>query len=165
MPIHPKTPKRVVHHIPITKARINLGQVVRRAHLNRECFILEKDGIPVAGLMNVDDMEDWLELQDPGMRKQIADGYAEYQRGDTTSLDDFLADMKKNQASSQEGPEISTRAPPCRSDSTSTSPPASAAMHTSSSSSTWNWLRCSSSSEKRCKQTPTIARVCTTSGS
>ena len=76
-----KTPKHVVHHIPITKARTNLGQVVRRAHLNRECFILEKDGIPVAGLMNVDDMEDWLELQDPGMRQQIADGYAEHQRG------------------------------------------------------------------------------------
>jgi PHD/YefM family antitoxin component YafN of YafNO toxin-antitoxin module len=90
-----KTPKRVVHHIPITKARTNLGQVVRRAHLNRECFVLEKDGIPVAGLMNVDDMEDWLELQDPGMRKQIAEGYAAYQLGDTTSLDDFLAEVKK----------------------------------------------------------------------
>lgn len=87
----PDSPKRMVHHIPITKARTNLGQVVRRAHLNRECFILEKDGIPVAGIMNVDDMEDWLELQDPGMRKQIAQGYEEYQRGETTSLDEFLA--------------------------------------------------------------------------
>ena len=64
---------------------------MRRAYLNRECFILEKDGIPVAGLMNVDDMEDWLELQDPGMRKQIAEGHAEYQRGETSSLDEFLA--------------------------------------------------------------------------
>lgn len=85
-----KSPKRKVHHIPITKARINLGQVVRRAHLNRECFVLEKDGIPVAGIMNVDDMGDWLELQEPGMRKQIAEGYAEYQRGETISLDEFL---------------------------------------------------------------------------
>jgi len=90
-----KTAKRVVHHIPITKARTNLGQVVRRAHRNRECFILEKDGIPVAGLMSVDDMEDWLEFQDPGMRKQIAEGYAKYERGETTSLDEFLSDVKK----------------------------------------------------------------------
>jgi PHD/YefM family antitoxin component YafN of YafNO toxin-antitoxin module len=81
-------------HIPFTKARTNLGQVVRRAHLNRECFIIEKDGIPVAGIMNVDDMEDRLELQDPGMRKQIAEGYAEYQRDETTSLDEFLSDVR-----------------------------------------------------------------------
>lgn len=98
-----KTPKRVVHHLPITKARTNLGQVVRRAHLNHECFILEKDGIPVAGLMNVDDMEDWLELQDPGMRQQIADGYVEYQKGETTSLDDFLAEVTKPKSGEKKG--------------------------------------------------------------
>ena len=95
----PQSPKRVVHHIAITKARTNLGQVVRRAHLNRECFVLEKDGIPVAGLMNVEDMEDWLELQDPGMREQIAEGYAEYRRGETTSLDQFLAAGRKPKGS------------------------------------------------------------------
>lgn len=97
----PKSPKRMVHHIPITKARTNLGQVVRRAHINRECFILEKDGIPVAGIMNVDDMEDWLELQDPGMRKQIAEGNAEYRRGETTSLDEFLAGTRETKSSAK----------------------------------------------------------------
>ena len=45
----------MVHRLPITQARINLGQVVRRAHVNKEYFILEKDGIPVAGInYNVD---------------------------------------------------------------------------------------------------------------
>jgi len=63
--------KSVVHRIPLTRARINLGQVVRRARVNREYFILEKDGIPVAGIMNVDDLEDYLKLQDPGVKKQI----------------------------------------------------------------------------------------------
>jgi len=63
--------KSVVHRIPLTRARINLGQVVRRARVNREYFILEKDGIPVAGIMNVDDLEDYLELQDPGGKKKI----------------------------------------------------------------------------------------------
>ncbi len=87
--------KPVVHHIPITKARINLGQVVRRTHLNRECFVLEKDGIPVAGIINVDDMTDWLEQQNPGMCTQIAEGYAEYQKGDTTPLDAFITDVRK----------------------------------------------------------------------
>ncbi len=90
-----KSRKPVVHHIPITKARINLGQIVRRAHLNREYFVLEKDGIPVAGIINVDEMEDWLEQQNPGMCTQIAEGYAEYQKGDTTSLDEFITDVRK----------------------------------------------------------------------
>ena len=40
----------MVHRLPITKARINLGQVVKRVHVNKEYFILEKDGIPVAGI-------------------------------------------------------------------------------------------------------------------
>ena len=39
---------RSVQHLPLTKARINLGAVVKRVHLNKECVVLEKDGIPVA---------------------------------------------------------------------------------------------------------------------
>lgn len=84
----------VVHRVPLTKARINLGQIVRRAHLNKECFILEKDGIPVAGIMDVADMEDWLELQDPKMKQQIAEGYKEYRQGKTRPLDEFLAELR-----------------------------------------------------------------------
>jgi antitoxin (DNA-binding transcriptional repressor) of toxin-antitoxin stability system len=86
--------KSVVHRIPLTKARINLGQVVRRVHVNREYFILEKDGIPVAGIMNVDEMEDYLELQDPILKKQIAQGKAEYRRGEAREVSEFLAELQ-----------------------------------------------------------------------
>ena len=55
-------PRVIIHRIPITRARINLGQVARRAHINKEYFILEKDGIPVAAIMNVEELEDFLEL-------------------------------------------------------------------------------------------------------
>lgn len=86
--------KPVVHRIPITKARINLGQVVRRAHINRECFILEKDGIPVAGVLNVEDMEDYLELQDPALKNQISKSYQEYRRGKARSAHKFLSELR-----------------------------------------------------------------------
>ena len=86
--------KSVVHRIPLTKARINLGQVVRRAHVNREYFILEKDGIPVAGIMNVDDLEDYLELRDPALRKQIRKSNAEYHRGKSRDATKFLAELR-----------------------------------------------------------------------
>ncbi len=90
--------KSVVHRIPITKARINLGQVVRRAHLNREYFILEKDGIPVAGIMNVDELEDYLELQNPGLKRQIQKSHAEYKRGKARDARTFLSGVRRASA-------------------------------------------------------------------
>jgi len=83
----------VVHRIPITKARINLGQVVRRAHINKEYFILEKDGIPVAGLMAAEELEDYLELRDPKIRSQIRMSTEEYRQGKGRQASDFLAEL------------------------------------------------------------------------
>lgn len=85
----------VVHRVPITKARINLGQVVRRAYANREYFILEKDGIPVAGVMNADEMEDYLDLRDPGLKKQIRRSQEQYRRGKTRNASAFLAELRR----------------------------------------------------------------------
>ena len=48
---------RRLTRLPLTKARIHLGAVVKRARLGKEYFILEKDGIPVAGLMGIDEFE------------------------------------------------------------------------------------------------------------
>lgn len=86
--------KTIVTRLPLTKARVNLGQVVRRVHLNHEFFILEKDGIPVAGLMHVDDIEDYLELRNPSVKAQIQKSHDEYQRGEARHGSDFLADLK-----------------------------------------------------------------------
>ncbi|MCZ6632599.1 MAG: type II toxin-antitoxin system Phd/YefM family antitoxin [bacterium] len=86
--------KLTVHRIPITKARINLGQIVRRVHTNKECFILEKDGIPVAGIIDVDELEDYLEVQNPKLAEQIRKGYEAYDRGEGRNLDDFLIELK-----------------------------------------------------------------------
>lgn len=83
----------IVRRIPITKARINLGQVARRAHLNREYFILEKDGIPVAGLLSADELEDYLELQEPGVKEQIRKSNQEYRRGKGRDAEAFLTEL------------------------------------------------------------------------
>jgi antitoxin (DNA-binding transcriptional repressor) of toxin-antitoxin stability system len=91
----------MVHVIPITKARVNLGEVVRRVYLNKEYFILEKGGIPVAGItplskiMDADELEDYLEVHDPKMKKQIKEGYEAYKRGETRDGREFLAELKR----------------------------------------------------------------------
>lgn len=86
--------KRMIHRLPLTKARINLGSVVRRVHLNKDYVILEKDGIPIAGIMDIDELEDYLELQDPKLKLQVKEGYQEYLAGKTRPLDDLLTELQ-----------------------------------------------------------------------
>jgi prevent-host-death family protein len=84
----------MVKIIPITKARINLGEVVKRVHLNKENFVLEKGGIPVAAILDIDEFEDWLEMKDPKIKEQIRRGYEEYKKGKTVPLDKFLSKIQ-----------------------------------------------------------------------
>jgi len=87
--------KIVVSRLPLTKARVNLGALVRRVHNNKEQFILEKGGIPVAALMDVDEYEDYLDTKDPALGRQIREGHAEYRSGKLTEdLDAFLTRIK-----------------------------------------------------------------------
>lgn len=83
----------VVQRLPITRARHNLGAVVKRVHLNNEYIILEKDGIPVAGVMNIDEFEDYLELRDPKIRAHIAQSRKEFLAGKSRPLDKFLKEL------------------------------------------------------------------------
>ena len=87
--------KTMVNRLPLTKARVNLGALIRRVHNNKEHFILEKDGIPVAALLDVDEYEDYLDSQDPELKQQIKEGHEEYRQGKLTEdLDTFLAKLK-----------------------------------------------------------------------
>ncbi len=83
-----------IQRIPITKARINLGQIVRRVHVNKEYFVLEKDGIPVAGIIDVDELEDYLELRDPTVKRQIRESVRQYRRGGARDADELVASLK-----------------------------------------------------------------------
>ncbi len=87
--------RKTIHRMPITKARINLGQVARRAHVNREYFILEKDGIPIAGVLSAEELEDYLEMQEPGLKAQIRKSNAEYRRGKGRDAEKFLAELRR----------------------------------------------------------------------
>ncbi len=84
-----------VKHLPLTKARINLGALVKRAHLGNECFILEKDGIPIAGLMGIDEFEDYLELRDPTIKRHIQQSNEEYREGKSRPAGLLLSDLQQ----------------------------------------------------------------------
>ncbi len=88
------SPTPVVQRIPITKARMNLGELAKRAHVNGEYFILEKDGIPVIGIMDADELEDYLELKNPQVLAQIAASKADVQAGRIKPAENLLAGLK-----------------------------------------------------------------------
>ena len=89
----------MIHHLPITKARVNLGQVVKRVHLDKEYFILEKDGIHVIGIMGAEELEDYLELRDPRVREHIGKSHAEYKAGKGRPIGEFLAEIASKRRS------------------------------------------------------------------
>ena len=89
-----RSAKAMVNRIPITKARINLGAVAKRAHLEGEYFILEKDGIPIAGIMSADELEDYLELRDSKVKKQIAASRKDYEAGRVRPAAELLKELR-----------------------------------------------------------------------
>lgn len=82
-----------ISRLPITQGRINLGQLALRAHLHNEYFILEKDGIPVIGIMDADEMEDYLELRDPKVNAQIRQSNLDVRAGRTKPAEALLKQL------------------------------------------------------------------------
>jgi PHD/YefM family antitoxin component YafN of YafNO toxin-antitoxin module len=84
----------MVERLPLTEARVHLGEVIRRIRLNKARIILEKDGIPVAGLLDIGEFEDYLELQDPKVREHIRRSYQEYRAGKGRPAEQLLAELR-----------------------------------------------------------------------
>jgi PHD/YefM family antitoxin component YafN of YafNO toxin-antitoxin module len=66
---------------------------VKRVHLNKEYVILEKDGIPLAGLIDIDEFEDYLELRDPKVRAIIRKGTEDFLAGRSRPAREVLAEL------------------------------------------------------------------------
>jgi prevent-host-death family protein len=89
--------KPVVTRIPLTEARINLGAIVSRVSAGNECFILEKNGLPVAALMDIDEFEDSLELHDPEVNATIAESREEYLAGKSRPAEELLRKLEEEE--------------------------------------------------------------------
>jgi 4'-phosphopantetheinyl transferase EntD len=76
---------------------------VKRVHLNKEYVILEKDGIPLAGVKDIDEFEDYLELQDPKVRAHIAKSRQEFLAGKGRPAREFLRELQAEAAKHRKG--------------------------------------------------------------
>jgi hypothetical protein len=50
----------MVHNIPITKARINLGALAKKVYLKSDFYLLEKNGIPIAAIVPIPFLKKYL---------------------------------------------------------------------------------------------------------
>jgi hypothetical protein len=83
-----------VHRLTITEAKSSLDRLAKRAHLNNEYFILERDGVAVAAILDAEELEDYLELRDPAVRRQIATSNRDIRAGRTRPASRLLAELK-----------------------------------------------------------------------
>ena len=80
--------------IAMTKARVRLGELVRTVHVDGDAVVLEKDGIPVAGLIGIDAFEDYLEAHDPRLRRKMRESMKAHRSGRSRPIREFLDELK-----------------------------------------------------------------------
>ena len=80
--------------MPMTKARINLGSLVKRVHVEGDVVVLEKDGIPIAGLVDIDVLEDFLDIMNPKLRKHITASMKDYGKSRVRPARELLEDLE-----------------------------------------------------------------------
>jgi len=84
-----------VRRLPITQARVKLSALVSRVRRNKEYLILEKDGAAIAGVMDIDEFEDYLEQRDPKVQAHIRKSNQEYLAGKSRPAEEFVAEIRR----------------------------------------------------------------------
>jgi len=85
--------KSEVKRVPITEARSRVGAIVKSLRRG-EYVVLEKDGVPVAGMMDIEEFEDYLEVQDPKIQAYIRKSRAEHRSGKSFPAENLVPELE-----------------------------------------------------------------------
>jgi prevent-host-death family protein len=66
--------------MPITKARINLGAVVKQVSLKKEPIVLNRDGYPVAAIIDIEKLEDLMDTKELIAEKNAKNDFVEWDK-------------------------------------------------------------------------------------
>ncbi|MCS6903337.1 MAG: type II toxin-antitoxin system Phd/YefM family antitoxin [Candidatus Bipolaricaulota bacterium] len=80
--------------IPATRAKTHFGEIIRRVQGGKEYIIVERDGIPVLGILDADELEDYLDVRDEPLKTQIKQGYQEYKAGKARPVEKILSEVR-----------------------------------------------------------------------
>jgi prevent-host-death family protein len=84
-----------IRHVPLTQARASLGTIVNDVNRTSEYVVVERGGLPVAVIMDIDEFEDYLELRDPAVRERIAEASLEHRSGKSSPAGDLLPRLQQ----------------------------------------------------------------------
>jgi prevent-host-death family protein len=89
--------------IPALRLRRQLGEILEKVARERQRFIVEKGGIPLAVILEFHEYEDILnkleilaEQLDPEFQQQLKEGWEEYKAGKAKPLDQALASLEED---------------------------------------------------------------------
>jgi prevent-host-death family protein len=91
----PKSSNPRIRHVALTQARASLGTLVNDVNRTRDYVVVERGGLPVAVIMDIDEFEDYLELRDPKARERIATASREHRAGMFVPAQDLLAELQR----------------------------------------------------------------------
>lgn len=83
-----------ITRITAAQAKARFNEIIRRATEDREYIVIERDGTPVLGILDADELEDYLDLHDETLKEQIHQGYQEYQAGRARPVERVLAQAR-----------------------------------------------------------------------
>src|SRR5438309_1030153 len=86
--------KQTIRSVQISKAKSSLNSLVKRVHRDHEYLILKDNGTPLAAVMDIDEFEDYLELNDPKVRRDIEQSTKEFREGKGRPAREFLAELE-----------------------------------------------------------------------
>ncbi|MDP3785194.1 MAG: type II toxin-antitoxin system prevent-host-death family antitoxin [bacterium] len=79
----------MVKTLSIQEAQNKLPGIVKKLR-SGDFVVVEKQGKPIAGIVDFEDMEDFLELNNESLQKQIRKGYKEFKVGKAIPARTFL---------------------------------------------------------------------------
>ena len=89
--------KQTIRSVQISKAKSSLNSLVKRVHRDHEYLILKDNGTPLAAVMDIDEFEDYLELNDPKVQRDIAQSTKEFREGKGRPVSELLEKLEQDQ--------------------------------------------------------------------
>lgn len=83
-----------VRRLAITEAGVD-RHALERVSLHQDPVVLERNGIPIAAVMGIDDFEDYLELQDPQVCRHIQMSNEDFLGGRNRPSRSFIAELRR----------------------------------------------------------------------
>jgi PHD/YefM family antitoxin component YafN of YafNO toxin-antitoxin module len=90
-----KTKAIKVRRLSMADARASLSKIAKHAHVNGEYFFVGGNGAPMIGIMDAEEMEDYLELRDPAVQARIEKSNEDIRAGRTRPASQLLEEARK----------------------------------------------------------------------